>query len=677
MFRQLTHGAFGATTLGARVMAKAIAVPVDTALWAHETTNRKPPTWHSRNEVVLASPFALLRDFSVGDDDVVPTLLFPPLAGHASCIIDKKGQSQIQLCLNTGLTRLYSFDWLSCTKAAKDTTETDRLDFITRAADLIAGPEGKVNIVGNCQGGWEATLWAAMHPERVNTLIVAGAPIDTSAGNGPAQKLMPIVIPRGNMALYKAMVKANGGIVPGINLVMGFIAMHPITHVAEHLKVYAHVHDREYLDHFSDFYDWYLYPVNLPGKLYLWAVEHLFVRNEMFTGELEVAGDTVSLRSITCPVFLLGGEEDDITPWQQVHNMRHAVGSSQVHWYLAPGGHIGLFIGRQSQAEYWTPILAQVHRLSRPAGITNATTSTATRVAGRASENRLLNGSGDLNEAEQTLRVRAGAGDERAARRLAELLAQRGDLDEAEQILRARADTGDESAVSRLAELLAELLAQHGDPGKLRTRADTGDRDGATELAGLLEERADPDGALQILRAWANVGDWDAARSGHGTANVTGPRTGRQRLRATTAPGEEPDMSNASGTTFLSVLRQLAETDPDRPALTCGDITLTRAGFVDRVERLAAQFEARGVAESSTVTISLPNSIGFVESMFAAWAVGAVPQPVSHRLPAPERSAIMGLASPSLVVGMPQSEAGPWPTLESVPGQLPAGSLST
>ena len=296
MFRQLTHAMFGATTLSARAMAKAIAVPVDTALWAHETTNRKPPRWHSRNEVVLASPFALLRDFSAGDDDdVVPTLVFPPLAGHASCIIDKRGQSQIQLCLKQGLTRLYSFDWLSCTTAAKDTTEADRLDFITRAADLIAGPGGKLNIVGNCQGGWEAVLWAALHPGRVNTLIVAGAPIDTSAGNGPAQKLMPILIPGGNMALYKAMVKANGGIVPGINMVMGFIAMHPLTHVAEHLKVYAHVHDRAYLDRFGDFYDWYLYPVNLPGKLYLWAVEHLFVNNEMFTGELEVAGQAVSL----------------------------------------------------------------------------------------------------------------------------------------------------------------------------------------------------------------------------------------------------------------------------------------------------------------------------------------------------------------------------------------------
>ena len=381
MFRQLTQAMFGATALSTRLMAKAMAVPVDTALWARATTNRKPPQWHSRNKVVLAAPFALLRDFSVGDDDVVPTLVFPPLAGHASCIIDKKGQSQIQLCITMGLTRLYSFDWLSATNATKDTTEADRLDFITRAVDLIAGPEGAVNIVGNCQGGWEAALWTALHPGRVNTLIVAGAPIDTSAGNGPAQKLMPILIPGGNMALYKAMVTAYGGIVPGINNVMGSIASDPATHVAEHLKVYRHVHDREYLDHFSDFYDWYFHPVDLPGQLYLWAVEHLFVKNEMFRGELEVAGQTVSLRSITCPLFLLGGEQDDITPWQQVHNMRNAVGSSLVRWHLAPGGHIGLFIGRQSQAEYWTPILTQIRELSRPGGTgagNNGPVSTAT-----------------------------------------------------------------------------------------------------------------------------------------------------------------------------------------------------------------------------------------------------------------------------------------------------------
>jgi hypothetical protein len=37
-------------------------------------------------------------------------------------------------------------------------------------------------------------------------------------------------------------------------------------------------------------------------------------------------------------------------------------------------------------------------------------------------------------------------------------------------------------------------------------------------------------------------------------------------------------MSNTGGKTFLSVLRQLAETDPDRPALTMGAETPSDGG---------------------------------------------------------------------------------------------------
>ena len=103
---------------------------------------------------------------------------------------------------------------------------------------------------------------------------------------------------------------------------------------------------------------------------------------------------------------------------------------------------------------------------------------------------------------------------------------------------------------------------------------------------------------------------------------------------------------------------------------------MTRGEFVERVERLAALFASSGVVEGSTVTIGLPNSTGLVESMFAVWALGAVPQPISDRLPLRERSGIMDLASPSLVVGVPPSQTGGLPALESVPGQLPAGSFT-
>jgi hypothetical protein len=64
------------------------------------------------------------------------------------------------------------------------------------------------------------------------------------------------------------------------------------------------------------------------------------------------------------------------------------------------------------------------------------------------------------------LRARADAGDEHAARPLAELLARRGDLDGAAQILRARADAGDGDAAGWLARLLA----------------DRGDLDGAAQI---------------------------------------------------------------------------------------------------------------------------------------------------------------------------------------------------
>ncbi len=130
------------------------------------------------------------------------------------------------------------------------------------------------------------------------------------------------------------------------------------------------------------------------------------------------------------------------------------------------------------------------------------------------------------------------------------------------------------------------------------------------------------------------------------------------------------------GTTFLSVLRQLADADPDRPSVTCGDETLTRAGLVARVEGLATLFAQLGVTEGSAVTIGLPNSTGFVEAMFAAWAVGAVPQPISDRLPPLERAAIVDLADPALVVGVPADESGGRPVLESVPRDLPAASFT-
>jgi bile acid-coenzyme A ligase len=130
-----------------------------------------------------------------------------------------------------------------------------------------------------------------------------------------------------------------------------------------------------------------------------------------------------------------------------------------------------------------------------------------------------------------------------------------------------------------------------------------------------------------------------------------------------------------SGQTPLGVvLGRLAQAAPDRPAVTCGASTLTRVQLEGRTNRLARAYRARGVTPDSFVTIGLPNGIELYESVVAVWKLGATPQPISSRLPAVERRAIIDLAEPSLVVGVDPAEASGRPTVPA--GFEPDTSLS-
>jgi len=108
-----------------------------------------------------------------------------------------------------------------------------------------------------------------------------------------------------------------------------------------------------------------------------------------------------------------------------------------------------------------------------------------------------------------------------------------------------------------------------------------------------------------------------------------------------------------------AAIRWLAERDPGRPSITIvptpqtPDVqrrTITRVELELHTNKLARTYERMGVKEGDFVTIGLPNSIEFFEACIAAWKLGAVPQPVSYRLPDRERQEIIELAKPSLVV---------------------------
>jgi bile acid-coenzyme A ligase len=107
----------------------------------------------------------------------------------------------------------------------------------------------------------------------------------------------------------------------------------------------------------------------------------------------------------------------------------------------------------------------------------------------------------------------------------------------------------------------------------------------------------------------------------------------------------------------------LAATDPAAPAVTCEGRTLSRAELDSSTNRLARAYAALGVGHGDYVSIAMPNSIEWVQAVLACWKLGAVPQPLSARLPDAELSGILDLKPRALLVGC----ADPRGVIPSVP----------
>ncbi|MDD7968762.1 alpha/beta fold hydrolase [Actinomycetospora lemnae] len=334
--------------------------------WRHVLTRRRPQ-WHNEHEIVFETPIARLRDFSQGStDDVVPALVLPPQAGHDSCIVDfQPRQSQMMVIREAGLTRAFTLDWVGATRATSGTTIEDYIAVVDRAVEHAGG---KVNLIGDCQGGWLATIYAAIHPDKVNTLTLAGAPIDFHAGETPIGASSRVFTQRFGQLPYRAMVAAGGGNMPGAFVLGGFIAIRPDAEIAKHVDLLRNLDDPVAIGRYEAFEDWFKHTQDVPGTFYLWLVEHLFAGNELVHGDLVVGGERVDMRRISCPLFLLGGATDHITPPVQVFAAADHVSTpaDQVTTRTAPGGHLGLFMGNQALRHEWPPLLAAVAEHSRP-----------------------------------------------------------------------------------------------------------------------------------------------------------------------------------------------------------------------------------------------------------------------------------------------------------------------
>jgi bile acid-coenzyme A ligase len=125
---------------------------------------------------------------------------------------------------------------------------------------------------------------------------------------------------------------------------------------------------------------------------------------------------------------------------------------------------------------------------------------------------------------------------------------------------------------------------------------------------------------------------------------------------------------------YGAALGRLAAEAPDRVAAICGSDAITRGELDRRSNRLARAYRERGVGPESRVTLALPNSLEFLVACMAIWKLGASPQPISARLPAREREAIVELSQPALIVGAADGQYSRFASVAA--GFAPSAELS-
>ncbi len=309
------------------------------------------PALATPNRVRLDLRTVTLREY--GTPDGIPTLVVAPYAGHTAMIADyHKGQSLVATLLANCVGQVALTDWKSASDDMKDLAIDN---YLADVVVLIDDLGGRVNLVGLCQGGWVSAMVTARFPAKVNSLVLAGAPIDTDAGNGPLKRM----VHESPMSFYEELVSLGGGLMKGKFMLQGWKNMHPEEHyIHQHIDLYEHIDDPVYLAKQETFESWYENPIDLPGRWYLQAISQLFKENRLAKGKFVGLGRRLDLRAITCPTYLLAGAADDITTPGQVLDAAKYVGTpaDQIVSKTVPGGHIGLFMGGRTLKEHWPEI---------------------------------------------------------------------------------------------------------------------------------------------------------------------------------------------------------------------------------------------------------------------------------------------------------------------------------
>ena len=247
-----------------------------------------------------------------------PFVVVDPRAGHGPGIGGFKADSEIGVALKAGHP-CYFVGFLPDPMPGQTIEDVGRAEavFLEKVIALHPQADGKPCVIGNCQAGWAVMMLAALRPELLGPIIVAGSPLSYWAG---VHGQNPMRYSGGLLggSWVTALVSDLGhGKFDGAWLVQNFESLNPSNTLwSKPYNLYANI-DTEPARYLG-FERWWGGHVNLNAEEIQFIVDELFVGNNLAAGNIKTSdGTAIDLRNIRSPIVVFCSKGDNITPPQQ------------------------------------------------------------------------------------------------------------------------------------------------------------------------------------------------------------------------------------------------------------------------------------------------------------------------------------------------------------------------
>ncbi|MGZ9130569.1 MAG: DUF3141 domain-containing protein, partial [Candidatus Binatia bacterium] len=247
-----------------------------------------------------------------------PLVVVDPRAGHGPGIGGFKADSEIGVAMKAGHP-CYFIGFLPEPMPGQTIEDVAHAEaqFLERVIALHPQADGRPAVIGNCQAGWAVMIVAAMRPDLVGPVILAGAPLSYWTGvrgENPMRYTGGLV---GGTWITALTGDLGAGKFDGAWLVTNFENLNPSnTYWTKNYNLYSKV-DTE-APRYLEFEQWWGGHVLLNAEEMQFIADKLFVGNKLATGDLTLQdGTRIDLRNIRTPIVVFCSKGDNITPPQQ------------------------------------------------------------------------------------------------------------------------------------------------------------------------------------------------------------------------------------------------------------------------------------------------------------------------------------------------------------------------